>query len=138
MDTKELQRYTVMVCLDGSYEAYEGLRWAANLVRDHEADIILLHVRKEASNTNLGGINSKVVLENLAGSGIEIPGMECLNAGREILLELGDLSDDWTQKENMSEVSGDPLGDYFIQYSNPAGGRIGKVTKLQQNLPSGI
>ena len=138
MVTKQLKRHTIMVCLDGSDEAYQGLRWAARLARGHETDIILLHVRNESLHHHFGGINPSVVQQNLLDSGMEIPGMECLREGREIMLEVGNLTNDWAETAYITAVQGDPIGDYFVQYTNPEGVRIGLKLKASTDVAGGI
>ncbi|MBF0447909.1 MAG: universal stress protein [Magnetococcales bacterium] len=136
--TNPRTEHLITACLDGSDEAYQGLRWAADLVRGHAADIILLHVRKQDALHSFGGINPSIVQQSILHSGMEIPGQDILQFGREILIELGNLDDRWTEHTRIDSIGGDPIGDHFIQYTNPDGHRIGLKLKASSDIATGI
>ena len=80
------KRFRILVCVDGSEESYEGLRFAADIGSSDECDIILCYVRPIDQGLRTGGLQVRVARENLLEWGLELPGVRYLKKGFEILL----------------------------------------------------
>lgn len=131
-------RFRILVCIDGSDEGYRGLRYAAKLGRGIDADIVLLYVRPADQGLRSGGLQVRVARENMLKWGLELPGITYLKKGRDLLLELGNMSEDWEQKNVHVDVDGDPLGDNKIEYTNGDGKMIVLKLKVATDVASGI
>ncbi len=132
------KRFSILVCIDGSDESYEGLREAARLGRGIDADIILMYVRPIDQGLHSGGLQMNVVRGNIKDWNMDIPGMRYLKKGHQLLLELGNMSADWEETVVHKDVEGDPLGDFFIRYVNKQGKRIGMKLRTAVDIESGI
>lgn len=131
-------RFRILVCIDGSDEGYRGLRYAAKLGRGVDADIVLMCVRPLDQGLRSGGLQVRVARENMLKWGLELPGIKYLKKGKDLLMELGNMSDDWEQKNVHIDVDGDPLGDNKIEYTNPDGKMIVLKMKVATDVASGI
>ena len=89
------KRFRILVCIDGSDECYEGLRFAADIGRSDECDIIMCYVRPIDHGLRTGGLQVRVARENMLDWGLDLPGIGYLKKGLEILLEEGDTHDEW-------------------------------------------
>ncbi len=70
--------------------------------------------------------------------GLELPGIQYLKKGRDILIELGDMAEDWAETATHTDVEGDPLGDNKIEYVNEQGKSIVLKLKTATNIAAGI
>lgn len=131
-------RFRILVCIDGSDESYNTLRYAAKLGRGVEADICLLYVRPMDKGMRSGGLNVRVARENMLNWGLELPGIRYLKKGRDLLIEHGHMGEDWEEKATHVDVEGDPLGDNKIEYTNAQGKRIILKLKVAPDIASGI
>jgi len=131
-------RFRILACVDGSDESYEGLRYAAEIGRSDECDIILLHVRPFDQGLRTGGLQMSVARENMLEWDIEMPGVECLKKGLELLIEAGHMQKDWEFMASRSEVRGDPVGDNKIEYRSKTGKSIILKLKTAPDAASGI
>ena len=131
-------RFRVLVCIDGTEDSYRGLNYASVLARGPNADIILLYVRPVDQGMRTGGLQVRVARENMLNWGLELPGINYLKKGRDILIEQGDMELDWDEKVTHTDVEGDPLGDNKIEYTNAAGKSIVLKLKVAPTIAAGI
>lgn len=131
-------RFRVLVCIDGSDESYRGLRYAARLGGGVDADICLLYVRPVDQGLRSGGLQQRVVRENMLKWGLELPGTKFLKKGQEILTELGVMSDDWQARTVHIDRLGDPLGDNSVEFTGESGKRITLKLRVAPDIVDGI
>ncbi len=131
-------RFRILVCLDGTDESYQTLRYAAKLGGGVDADIVLLYVRPADQGLHSGGMNVSVARENMMKWGLELPGIKYLKKGRDQLIEMGVMGEDWEERSTNTGVEGDPLGDNKIEYSNKDGKQIVLKLKVATDIASGI
>ncbi len=132
-------RFRILVCLDGSDECYQSLRYAAKLGSGVDADIVLLYVRPTDQGLRSGGLQVRVARENMLKWGIELPGIQYLKKGRDMLKELDIMSgDDWKEEVAHTDVDGDPLGDNKISYVNEQGKMVVLKLKVATDIATGI
>ena len=138
MDRPDEKRFRILVCIDGSDESYRGLRYAARLGGGVDADICLLFVRPVDQGLRSGGLEARVVRENLLQWGLELPGTKHLMKGQQILTELGLMSDDWAQQTVHVDKQGDPLGDNSIIYTSSKGKKVTLKLEVAPDIVGGI
>ncbi len=131
-------RFRILVCIDGSDESYQSLRYAAKMGGGVDADIVLLYVRPLDQGLRSGGLQVRVARENMLDWGLELPGIKYLKKGYDVLLEMGVASEDWEQTSYHSSVEGDPLGDNKIEYINKDGKVIVLKLKVASDIATGI
>ncbi|NQU62442.1 MAG: universal stress protein [Rhodospirillales bacterium] len=137
--TENDKRFRICVCIDGSDECYQSLKYAARMGGGVDADIVLLYVRPADQGLRSGGLEVSVARENMLKWGIELPGIKYLKKGLDILKELGVMSgDDWTEEYVHTDVDGTALGDNKIDYTNKNGKKIVLKLKVSANIASGI
>jgi len=132
------ERFRILVCIDGSEESYRGLRYAAKLGGGVDADIVLCYVRPFDQGMRSGGLQVNVARENMLNWGLELPGIKYLKKGRDMLVDLGILSLDWSEKYYHTDVEGASLGDNKIEYISPEGKKIVLKLKVTSNIATGI
>jgi len=131
-------RFRILVCVDGSDASYEGLHFAAKLGKTPECDIILTYVRKVDQGLRTGGLQARVARENMLEWGIELPGIEYLQRGLEILQEDGIHTKEWNIETSHRDVWGDPLGDNKVEYRHEDGRSIVLKLKTSPDEAGGI
>ncbi|MCH7833141.1 MAG: universal stress protein, partial [Proteobacteria bacterium] len=132
-------RFRILVCIDGSDECYQSLRYAARLGGGVDADIVLLYVRPVDQGLRSGGLQVRVARENMLKWGIELPGIQYLKKGRDMLKELGIMAgDEWREEVVHTDVDGDPLGDNKINYVNKQGKMVVLKLKVASAIATGI
>jgi nucleotide-binding universal stress UspA family protein len=132
-------RFRILVCIDGSDECYQSLRYAARLGGGVDADIVLLYVRPTDQGLRSGGLQVRVARENMLKWGIELPGIQYLKKGRDMLKELGVMAgDEWREEVVHTDVDGDPLGDNKINYINEKGKMVVLKLKVATDIATGI
>jgi len=131
-------RFRILVCIDGSEESYEGLRFAAEIGRGDECDIILLFVRPFDQGLRTGGLQMNVARENMLEWGLELRSVQHLKKGLEVLIELGRMDEEWHFMASHSEVRGDPVGDHKVEYHHESGKTIILKLKTAPDAASGI
>jgi nucleotide-binding universal stress UspA family protein len=132
-------RFRILVCLDGSDECYQSLRYAAKLGGGVDADIVLLYVRPTDQGLRSGGLQVRVARENMLKWGIELPGIQYLKKGRDMLKDLDVMSGkDWKEEVVHTDVDGDPLGDNKINYVNKQGKMVVLKLKVATDIATGI
>jgi len=131
-------RFRILVCLDGTDESYQTLKYAAKLGGGVDADIVLLYVRPADQGLRSGGLQVRVARENMIKWGLELPGIKYLKKGRDLLIEMGVMGDDWEERSSHVGVEGDPLGDNKIEYINNDGKKIVLKLKVAGDIASGI
>ena len=132
------KRYRILVCVDGSEESYRGLQYAARLGAAPDADIVLLYVRPIDQGLRSGGLQVRVARENMLNWGLELPGIQYLKKGRDMLIKTEELADQWDQHSAHTDVGGDPLGDNKIEYVNKHGNSIVLKLKTASSVAEGI
>ncbi|NQV83151.1 MAG: universal stress protein [Rhodospirillales bacterium] len=132
-------RFRILVCIDGSDECYQSLRYAAKLGSGVDADIVLLYVRPTDQGLRSGGLQVRVARENMLKWGIELPGIQYLKKGRDMLKDLGVMSgEEWKEEVVHTDVDGDPLGDNKINYVNEQGKMVVLKLKVATDIATGI
>ncbi len=138
-DENTEDRFRICVCIDGSDECYQSLKYAARLGGGVDADIVLLYVRPVDQGLRSGGLEVSVARENMLKWGIELPGTKYLKKGLDVLKELGSMDgDDWVEEHVHTDVDSDPLGDNKITYTNSQGKMIVLKLKVAPDIASGI
>ena len=131
-------RFRILVCVNGMDPCYEGLDAAARIARSDDCDIILLYVRRIDQGLNSGGLQVRVARQNLLEWGLELPGIQYLKRGFDILLERGFMGEDWEEMIDHTDVFGDPLGDNKVEYRAPSGKSLVLKLKTAPDVSSGI
>lgn len=134
----EDRHFSILVCIDGSDESYRALRYAVRIGSGTDADLTLLYVRPIDQGLRTGGLQFSVARENLLDWGLELPGMKALKKGRDMLVELGFLAEDWEEEFKHTDVSGDPLGDNMIVYKSDRGRAITLKLMVSPSVAHGI
>lgn len=138
-DENTENRFRICVCIDGSDECYQSLKYAARLGGGVDADIVLLYVRPVDQGLHSGGLDISVARENMLKWGIELPALKYLKKGLDVLGELGVMDgDDWKEEHVHTDVDGDPLGDNKINYINSQGKMIVLKLKVAPDIATGI
>ncbi len=137
-DGPSRDRFRILVCIDGSDESYRGLRYAAKLGGGVDADIVLLYVRPGDQGLGSGGLQINVARQNMLTWGLELPGIQYLRKGWELLRELDQVGDDWSAESVHTDVAGDPLGDNKIEYTNKLGQKVVLKLKVSSDIAGGI
>ncbi len=138
MQKRRRSRFRMLVCLDGSDESYEGLRFASKIGHSDDCDIILLYVRPIDQGLRSGGLQVRVARENLLDWGLELPGIRYLKKGLEMLVGEKDLKKSWTVVSSHTDTWGDPLGDNKVEYHHKSGKSIVLKLKTAPDPASGI
>lgn len=134
-----IERFRILVCIDGSDESYQGLRYAAKIANNHDdVDIVLCYVRPMDHGLRSGGLQMDVARGNMLQWGIELPGITHLKKGRDILRELGVLGEDWDQAAFHADVQDTNLGDNKIEYTHGSGKKVVLKLKVAADIASGI
>ncbi|MBC8445481.1 MAG: universal stress protein [Rhodospirillaceae bacterium] len=131
-------RFRMLVCIDGSEESYQSLRYAAKMGSGVDADIVLLYVRPIDQGLRSGGLQVRVARENMLDWGLELPGTKYLKKGYDVLKEMGIAGENWKEHSYHSGVEGDPLGDNKIEYINEDGKVIVLKIKVATDIATGI
>ena len=138
MNKNNEERFRILVCIDGSDESYRGLRYAAMLGDSIDADLVLLYVRPAEHGLSSGGLQVRVAHQNMRDWGIELPGMQYLKKGRDILVEIGYMAADRHETFTHVDVNGDPLGDNTIEYTGSRKRRVLLKVKVASGIASGV
>ena len=138
IDGNDTQRFRILVCLDGSDESYRGLRYAAKLGKGVDADIILLYIRSVDPSLNTEKVSDQPKAGSLLSWGNEVPGVNYLKDGRDLLVELGILSMDWSVETGHDSVEGDSVGDTKVTYESAQGKQVVLKLKVAENIANGI
>ncbi|MCP4300033.1 MAG: universal stress protein, partial [Gammaproteobacteria bacterium] len=131
-------RFRVLACVDGSDSSYDGLRFAAQIGKADECDIVLLNVRPVDQGLRTGGMQVRLARENLLNWGLELPGVEQLKRAFDLLLEYGHSVHEWDRQHAHSEKWGDPVGDSKIEYRSDNNKRIVLKLKVAPDVAAGI
>ena len=131
-------RFRILVCIDGSDESYEGLRFAAKIGHSSECDIILIYVRPIDQGLRSGGLQIRVARENMLDWGLELPGIRYLKRGLDMLAGEDEMSVHWTAFTSHTDTWGDPLGDNKVEYRHESGKTIVLKLKTAPDAASGI
>lgn len=133
------EHFRILVCIDGSDESYQSLRYAARLGGGVDADIVLLYVRPVDQGLRSGGLQVRVARENMLKWGLELPGIQYLKKGRDMLKELGIMAGgEWREEVVHTDVDRDPLGDNKINYINEQGKMVVLKLKVASAIATGI
>jgi len=135
---KRRERFRILVCVNGRDSSYEGLKFAAEIGRDHPCDIVLLYVRRVDQGMNSGGLQVRVARQNMLDWGLELPGIEYLRRGYEMLLEMGYMTKEWDARTSHTDIFGDPLGDNKVEFRSGKRKRIILKLKTAPTVSSGI
>lgn len=131
-------RFRILVCIDGSDESYEGLKFAADVGHGADCDIILLYVRPVDQGLRSGGLQVRVARVNMLEWGLELPGIKYLKKGLEVLREEGLLRRVRKSETEHSDAFGDPLGDNKVVYRLESGRNVVLKLKTAPDPVSGI
>ena len=131
-------RFRILVCIDGSDESYEGLRFADKASHGGECDIILLYVRPIDQGLRSGGLQVRVARRNMLDWGLELPGIKYLKRGLDMLVSEEEMSEEWNAVVTHTDTWGDPLGDNKVEYRHKSGKSIVLKLKTAPDPASGI
>ena len=131
-------RFRILVCLNGTEPAYDGIRLAADIGRGDECDIVLLYVRRIDQGLNSGGLQVRVARQNMLDWGLELPGIGYLKTGLARLIDAGELAKKWKTMASHTDVFGDPLGDNKVEYRSRSGKSIVLKLKIAVDVTTGI
>lgn len=131
-------RFRILVCVNGTDPSYEGIELAAALGKHEACDIILLYVRRVDQGLNSGGLQVRVARQNMLEWGLELPGIQYLQRGRDMLMERGFLGEKWVERIDHTDVFGDPLGDNKVEYRAANNRSIVLKLKTASDVASGI
>ena len=132
------ERFNILLCIDGSEESYRGLRYAVRVGKGNDADITLLFVRPVDKSMESGGLEMKLMRENMLEWGLELPGREHLEKARALLIDMGYMDEEWKSKTINRDVIGDPLGDNMVVYTSDAGAQITLKLMVSPSVARGI
>lgn len=132
------ERFRILVCVNGTDASYKGLKLAAEIGQTGPCDIVLLYVRRVDQGLNSGGLQVRVARQNMLDWGLELPGIQYLRRGLDILGELGYLTKEWRSKASHTDIFGDPLGDNKVEYRSGRKKRIILKLKTAPSVSSGI
>jgi len=132
------ERFRILVCINGTDASYEGLNLAAEIGRNNPCDIILLYVRRIDQGLNSGGLQVRIARQNMLEWGLELPGIQYLRRGYEMLTDLGYMSKDWRSKTSHTDIFGDPLGDNKVEYRSGRRKRLILKLKTAPTVSNGI
>lgn len=135
---KRRQRFRILVCVNGTPPSYEGIKLAAEIGRKGPCDIILLYVRRVDQGLNTGGLQIRVARQNMLDWGLELPGIQYLRQGQQMLIDDGFMSSDWRSQFSHKDVFGDPLGDNKIEYRSGKRRRLILKLKIASSVAAGI
>lgn len=138
MDEHDDQRFRILVCIDGSEESYRSLRYAAKMGKGVEADIVLLYVRQMDHGLRSGGLQVNVARQNMLDWGLELPGVQYLRKGKDLLIDVGYMAADRRAEFSHADVAGDPLGDNKIVFIGRNKRRVILKLKVATDIASGI
>ena len=134
----EKKRFRILVCIDRSEESYRGLRYAVRIGSGTDADITLLYVRSVDKGLRSGGLQIRMARENMLDWGLELPGTKALKKGRDLLIEMGFMEEEWGGRTIHMDVQGDPLGDNMIEYASGNGRKITLKLMVSPTVDRGI
>ena len=132
------KRFRILVCLDGSDESYRGIRYAAKLGKGVDADVVLLYIRSIDQSLSYDRLRDSPKGDNLLAWGDEVPGVNYLEKGRDLLVELGIMSTDWSEEVDHVPVAGDPVGDNKVVFQSEAGKMVVLKLKVAPDIATGI
>jgi len=132
------KRFRILVCLDGTEESYEGVKIAKEIGASDDCDIILLYVRPIDQGLRSGGLQMRVARQNMLEWDLDLPGIQYLKLGRNMLIEAEEQRSEWQTISSHKAIRGDPLGDNKIEYRNKAGKSIVLKLKTAPDAASGI
>ena len=132
------KRFRILVCINGTDPSYEGLNLAAEIGRKNPCDIILLYVRRIDQGLNSGGLQVRIARQNMLDWGLELPGVEYLRRGYDMLFDLGYMTKEWRSRASHTDIFGDPLGDNKVEYRSGRRKRIILKLKTAPTVASGI
>jgi len=132
------ERFRILVCINGTDPSYEGLHFAAEIGLNNPCDIILLYVRRIDQGLNSGGLQVRLARQNMLDWGLELPGIEYLRRGYDMLFDLGYMTMEWRSKASHTDIFGDPLGDNKVEYRSGRRKRIILKLKTAPTVASGI
>ncbi len=115
-----------------------GLDTASRIAGTDKCDIILLYVRRIDQGLNSGGLQVRLARQNLLEWGLELPGIQYLKRGFDMLLEKDFLDEEWEELVDHTNVFGDPLGDNKVEYRTPSGKSLVLKLKTAPDVASGI
>lgn len=135
---RRLNRFRILVCINGTDACYDGLKRAAEFGQRDECDIILLYVRRVDQGLNSGGLQVRVARQNMLDWGLELPGLEFLKKGLKVLEDEGYVDESWKTNFSHNDVFGDPLGDNKVEYRSPTGKSVVLKLKTAHDVVSGV
>ena len=132
------QRFNILLCIDGSEESNRGLRYAVRIGKGNDADITLLYVRPRDPSLGSGGIDLRLVRENVLDWGLSLPGTSALEDAHKQLIDMGFMDEHWRSKSVHREIMGDPVGDNMVIYTSETGAKIVLKSMVSPSVARGI
>jgi nucleotide-binding universal stress UspA family protein len=131
-------RFRILACIDGTDEAFETVRFAAQLAPNDDCDIIVLFVRPIDQGLRSGGLQVRLARQNMLDAGFQLPGVRDLKKALEILKDCGIDAESWPTEAAHQDAWGDPLGDNKVEYKSPTGRAVVLKLKTAPDVANGI
>lgn len=132
------KRFRILVCVNGTDPSYVGVDIASQIGTTDECDIILLYVRRIDQGLSTGGLQMRAARQNMLEWGLELPGIQYLRRGLDMLTDRDFLGEEWDERIDHRDVFGDPLGDNKVEYMSPSGKAIVLKLKTAPDVSSGV
>jgi len=136
--TQDDKKLRILIGIGGGEEAFTGLKFAARLSQQSCANIALVYVRPLDSGLQSGGMEVRVARENILDWGLELPSLAHLRKARDILADLGEISNEISHEWQHLDLTGDPAGEFIREYANPCGGTISLRLRTADDVTSAI
>ncbi|MGI9381881.1 MAG: universal stress protein [Methyloligellaceae bacterium] len=132
------ERFSILVCIDGTEDANRAVKYATRIGSGTDADMTMLYVRPIDQGLRTGGLQISVARENMLSWGLELPGMKTLKKARDMLVDLGFMSESWEEESQHTDVQGDPLGDNLVVYTSDQGQHLTLKLMVSPSVARGI
>jgi nucleotide-binding universal stress UspA family protein len=131
-------RFRILACIDGSDAGYNTVRAGAQLAKNDECDLIILHVRPIDQGLHSGGLQVRLARQNMMEAGFELPGVRYLKTALGVLKECGIDPQSWPRETATADAWGDAAGDTKVEYKSPEGRSVVLKLKTAPDVANGI
>lgn len=131
-------RFRILACVDGSIEAQDCVRFAAQFAVTDDCDIINLFVRPIDQGLHSGGLQVRLARQNMMDAGFELPGVKYLKSCLDVLKAEGIDVAHWSTSGAHENAWGDAAGDTKVEYKSAAGRSVVLKLKTAPDVAGGI
>jgi nucleotide-binding universal stress UspA family protein len=143
MESDRNDRFSILVCIDGTEESYRGLHYAIKFGLDHaDTDISLLYIRSLGSSERAAHAqmsrddDDETRIDNWD---LDEAALKALNRARDMLVESGFLGSDWAAEDVTKKVRRVTAGDHQVKYtSSNTGQSITLIVREASSVLTGI